>query len=283
MKRLFVLMSCAVSLSAFASDEPVKSQPVRATSANPATAPGAVYRVTTPAPAAGHATVITVPAGSNVTVVSAPQSSPQTGMAQGERPSNERIPFRAGVSTVTIEKMAQALGCVGGQGAGLMTPQGPVEVYRMVCESGQVYMAKCELRQCHTISSTPPGGYGALAAGASGQMHQMLGRSEVPALVLAWRCGNCVPNADFAAALQRAYAAEAAHNGMTVSSGATTSVSVDQFDKHIFPLRNSLQMSALFGRQSVNVEESTTAFSGMSYLADVAAKKLFQTMRGKAY
>jgi hypothetical protein len=71
----------------------------------------------------------------------------------------ENVPFRAGISSVTVEKMAQAQGCSGEQGAGLMTPQGPVEVYRVVCESRQVFMARCELRQCRQISPTPQGGY----------------------------------------------------------------------------------------------------------------------------
>ena len=64
----------------------------------------------------------------------------------------ERVPFRIGVSSATVEKMARAQGCTGGQGAGLMTEAGPVEVYRMRCEDGamrgKVFMARCELRQC---------------------------------------------------------------------------------------------------------------------------------------
>lgn len=60
----------------------------------------------------------------------------------------ERVPFRAGVSSVTVENMAKREGCVGGQGAGLVTEPGPVEVYRMMCENGKVFRARCELRQC---------------------------------------------------------------------------------------------------------------------------------------
>ncbi len=67
----------------------------------------------------------------------------------------ERVPFRAGVSTVTVENMAKKEGCWGLQGAGLMTPPGPVEVYRLICDNGAVYMAKCELRQCKRMP--PPG------------------------------------------------------------------------------------------------------------------------------
>jgi len=64
----------------------------------------------------------------------------------------ERVPFRTGVSSATVETMAKKQGCLGGQGAGLMTEAGPVEVYRMRCESGamqgKVFTARCELRQC---------------------------------------------------------------------------------------------------------------------------------------
>jgi hypothetical protein len=60
----------------------------------------------------------------------------------------ERVPFRAGVSSATVERLAKQHGCGGGAGAGLVTEPGPVEVYRMQCENGKVFMARCELRQC---------------------------------------------------------------------------------------------------------------------------------------
>lgn len=60
----------------------------------------------------------------------------------------ERVAFRAGVSSVTVERMAKQQACSGGQGAGLVTEPGPVEVYRMQCDNGKVFMARCELRQC---------------------------------------------------------------------------------------------------------------------------------------
>jgi hypothetical protein len=66
-------------------------------------------------------------------------------------PAVETIPFRTGVSSATVEKMAKQQGCTGGQGAGLITEPGPVEVYRMRCESGKVFMARCELRQCRQM------------------------------------------------------------------------------------------------------------------------------------
>ncbi len=60
----------------------------------------------------------------------------------------EKLAFRAGRSSATVEKLAKKQACVGGMGAGLVTSPGPVEVYRMVCDNGKVFLAKCELRQC---------------------------------------------------------------------------------------------------------------------------------------
>ncbi len=178
--------------------------------------------------------------------------------------------------------MAQAQGCVGGQGAGLTTPQGPVEVYRMMCESGQVYMARCELRQCRVVTATPYGGYGAMTAAAATEIRQTLRRAEVPALVLDWRCGSCVPNTAFAAALRRSYAAEARKSGMAVSDLAGAVVTIHQFKKNIFPLRNSLGMRAVFGQLAVDVQDSTTAFTGMTMLAENSGRKLAQEMANRA-
>jgi hypothetical protein len=63
----------------------------------------------------------------------------------------QTIAFVTGVSSVTVENMAKAQSCRGGQGAGLVTPAGPVEVYRMRCDNGRVFMARCELRQCRQM------------------------------------------------------------------------------------------------------------------------------------
>jgi hypothetical protein len=62
--------------------------------------------------------------------------------------SVETIAFHTSVSSVTVENMAKRVGCTGGQGAGLITPKGPVEVYRMACDNGKVFLVRCELRQC---------------------------------------------------------------------------------------------------------------------------------------
>ena len=60
----------------------------------------------------------------------------------------EKVPFRQGVSSATVERLARDAGCDGGPGAGLVSQPGPVEIYRMVCGNGRVYLARCELRQC---------------------------------------------------------------------------------------------------------------------------------------
>jgi hypothetical protein len=62
-----------------------------------------------------------------------------------------KVPFRAGVSSATVEQLAKQRGCVGGLGAGLVTEPGPVEVYRMACDSGKVFMARCDLKQCKAM------------------------------------------------------------------------------------------------------------------------------------
>jgi hypothetical protein len=63
----------------------------------------------------------------------------------------EKVPFRLGISSNTVEKMAKQQACTGGQGAGLVTESGPVEVYRMQCDNGKVFMARCDLRQCRKM------------------------------------------------------------------------------------------------------------------------------------
>lgn len=60
----------------------------------------------------------------------------------------ETIPFQAGISSVTVENMAKKIGCRGGKGAGLISEKGPIEIYRMLCDNGTTFQARCELRQC---------------------------------------------------------------------------------------------------------------------------------------
>jgi len=65
----------------------------------------------------------------------------------------EKVEFRSGVSSASVERLANAEGCRGGRGAGLVTERGPVEIYRMTCSNGKVFMARCELRQCTPMNA----------------------------------------------------------------------------------------------------------------------------------
>ena len=86
-----------------------------------------------------------------VAVRAVPVKAPEPVLVDADGAPIERIPFRPGVSSVTVENLAKKKGCIGGAGAGLMTPPGPVEVYRMVCDNRTIFMAKCELRQCKAM------------------------------------------------------------------------------------------------------------------------------------
>lgn len=63
----------------------------------------------------------------------------------------QKVEFRSGISSATVERMAKRFGCYGGAGAGLVTQKGPVEVYRMRCDNGTMFVAQCELRQCRPM------------------------------------------------------------------------------------------------------------------------------------
>jgi hypothetical protein len=93
----------------------------------------AFHRQSVPAPAAAHA------------------PAPAPGLTALDGAPIEKIPFHTGVSSATVERMARDQACTGGQGAGLITQPGPVEVYRMQCGDGKVFMARCELRQCRKM------------------------------------------------------------------------------------------------------------------------------------
>jgi hypothetical protein len=63
----------------------------------------------------------------------------------------QKVEFRSGVSSATVERLARRFGCTGTVGAGLVTEKGPVEVYRMRCDNGTTFLAQCELRQCRPL------------------------------------------------------------------------------------------------------------------------------------
>lgn len=63
----------------------------------------------------------------------------------------QKVEFKPGVSSATVERLAKQVGCTGSSGAGLVTGKGPVEVYRMQCDNGSNFLARCELRQCRPL------------------------------------------------------------------------------------------------------------------------------------
>jgi len=81
----------------------------------------------------------------------APARAPAVAPVAAANAAVERVPFNIGVSSATVEALAKAQACTGGQGAGLVTAPGPVEVYRLQCDNGKVFMARCELRQCKAM------------------------------------------------------------------------------------------------------------------------------------
>jgi len=91
---------------------------------------------------------------------SRPLPAPTATMETAARPAGlvdaggapiERVPYRVGVSSATVEQLARQHACTGTGGAGLVTAEGPIEVYRMQCADGRVFMARCELRQCRKM------------------------------------------------------------------------------------------------------------------------------------
>lgn len=75
------------------------------------------------------------------------------GFTGNDDPILQKIEFETGISSVTVEKLALQSQCTSKQGAAQITPKAPIEVYRVSCDDGRVYMAKCELRQCKTMMS----------------------------------------------------------------------------------------------------------------------------------
>jgi hypothetical protein len=77
-----------------------------------------------------------------------PTASDGTPIARHEGTEIQKVEFRPGVSSASVERLAKAAGCEGGLGAGLVSEPGPVEIYRMACSDGRAFKARCELRQC---------------------------------------------------------------------------------------------------------------------------------------
>jgi len=96
-------------------------------------------------------------ANAEAALAAARQPAPRTTAADGtpivtsDGVEIEKVEFRAGVSSATVENLAKQADCHGGLGAGLLSLPGPVEIYRMACDNGKVFIARCELRQCRAM------------------------------------------------------------------------------------------------------------------------------------
>lgn len=62
------------------------------------------------------------------------------------------IEFQIGVSSHSVERLAKERSCGTTKGAGLVSPKGARELYKVQCTDGRVLMATCELRQCSVVS-----------------------------------------------------------------------------------------------------------------------------------
>jgi len=69
--------------------------------------------------------------------------------AANQKPTINKTPEQKfGKSSYQIEQMAKSVGCRGGSGAYLTTEAGAIEGYRIDCEGGAAYLARCEYGRC---------------------------------------------------------------------------------------------------------------------------------------
>lgn len=212
----------------------------------------------------------------------------------------ERIPFRAGVSSTTVEKLAHEQGCTGNnsQGAGLMTPQGPVEIYRMVCDSNKVFMARCEFRQCRPLSAPPPGGYAAAAPMTAGQagsgMAATAGRlapRQVPRLNISWNCGACTPDPAVATMISSSYYKLASTGGYAVSDAETATMSIIDFAQRapmmrmvfgVFAGKDMVSAQTVFRGETIAAEDTArTAVNGINAVSEAIGTQTFKRISAK--
>lgn len=122
------------------------SSPVAAPVAAPVSTPVAAPVATPVAPAPAPAPVanfVAEPKVVNVTTAPAPST---------EKSTLQLIEFQIGVSSHSVERLAKERSCGTTKGAGLVSPKGARELYKVQCTDGRVLMATCELRQCSVIS-----------------------------------------------------------------------------------------------------------------------------------
>ena len=91
--------------------------------------------------------------GNEATTKSIQTQNQAQNLTGNEDPILQKIEFKTGISSVTVERLAMQSQCTSKLGAAQITPKAPIEVYRVSCDDGRVFMAKCELRQCQTMIS----------------------------------------------------------------------------------------------------------------------------------
>lgn len=145
-----LLALCSCSSTKRGQKAPAATSPVSTSSGN--AFPQTVARSPAqPAPAVVVSSVQAAPPASNAGASPAPLvATPRPALLSAAEV--QQIPFQVSISSVTVEKLAAQQGCIGGKGASLATEKGPVEVYKMQCDNGKVFLAKCELRQCKAFS-----------------------------------------------------------------------------------------------------------------------------------
>ena len=239
-------------------------------------------------------------------IVHVPPPVPANVMLDADGAPIERVPFRPGVSSVTVENMAKQIGCRGGVGAGLMSAPGPVETYRMICDNGTMFSARCELRQCRSLGSQPirTGPLAAPAAdtphlasveGVAPQAAQLpagplapMGARQVPRLDVKWDC-VCTHNNKVPEVLAQAYANAAAEQGYTVSQTEVASVTITDFRQRppavrvmfgIFAGKDRLRTRTSFrNKQFETSDYSVNAWVGMNGVSSTVAKQMFAGLR----
>lgn len=212
--------------------------------------------------------------------------------------SIETVPFRPGVSSATVETMAKKVGCTGGRGAGLLTPQGPIEVYRMQCDDGRVFKARCEMRQC-TVLAIQQAMSGAVVPVLATAVGENLTRTaptgnvqyaapqsshQLPRLKVRWECGDCSPSPKVIEALETAYAKAAAGRGVAVSDNVTAELTITEFRQRPPALRvlvgilagkDVLKASLNYRGRTYQAEDySANAWTGMNRICDVVTEDL---------
>lgn len=141
----------AVTLSAKPEQAPAAQVEVSAVplsqSTPPAKAPAPVQKA---APVAPTVTLSAAPAAAGAPVAATTAMAAMAATATAPRMAKDEN-FTPGISSVTVENMAKKIGCIGSQGASRVSPKGPIELYRIQCENGSVFEARCELRQCKQL------------------------------------------------------------------------------------------------------------------------------------